>query len=103
MAEPIEEFIWEMPSREVQRSMGYLLRRYENYIGLLRDHVVQLEQIISLDGKEVTIRNEGAAITLRKGGAIVIKANDIVIEATGNVEIKAARNVVIKGAKILQN
>lgn len=103
MAEPIEDFVWERPPQDVERSMGFVLRRYNQYIGLLRDHIEQLEKYLSFSSGELTIQSGSASITLKKDGSVKIKGTNIVIDASGSIEIKAARNVDIKGSKVNAN
>lgn len=103
MAEPMEPFVWERPPQDVERSMGFLLRRYNQYIELLRDRIEQLEKHLSYSSSELTIQHGSASITLKKDGSVKIKGTNIVIDASGNIEIKASRTVDIKGSKINQN
>lgn len=103
MAEPIEEFLFERPPQDVERKMGYLLRRYESYIGLLRDHVEQLERSLTSRSGEFTIQSGNASITLKKDGSVWIKGTNIVIDSSGTIEIKASRTVDIKGSKVNAN
>ena len=103
MAEPMEPFVWERAPQDVERSMGYLLRRYNQYIGLLRDHIEQLEKHLSYSSGELTIQNGSASITLKKDGSVKINGAHIVIDASGMIEIKAARTVDIKGSKVNSN
>ena len=103
MAEPIEEFVWERPPQDIERKMGFVLRRYNQYIGLLRDHIEQLEKHLSYSSGELTIQNGSASITLKKDGSIKIKGTNIVIDASGKIEIKASQTVDIKGSKVNSN
>lgn len=103
MAEPIEEFVWERPPQDVERKMGFLLRRYNQYIGLLRDRIMQMERYLSYTSGGLTIQHGNASITLKKDGSVTIKGTNIVIDASGTIDIKASRTVDIKGSKIGQN
>ena len=103
MAEPIEEFVWERPPQDIERKMGFVLRRYNQYIGQLRDHIEQLEKYLSYTSGGLTIQHGTASITLKKDGSIKIKGTNIVIDASVKIEIKASQTVDIKGSKVAQN
>ncbi len=103
MAESIEEFAWERVPSDLDVDLGFILRRHERYISLLRDHIEKLEEFITLASGEITIRTGSASITLKKDGSIKVKGKDLKIEASGDVEIKAGKDIVMKGMKILQN
>ena len=103
MAEPIEEFIWERPPQDVERKMGYLLRRYNQYFDVLRDRIEQLEKYFSYTSGGLVVQHGNASITLKKDGSVTIKGTNIVIDASGTINIKASRTVDIKGSKVGQN
>ena len=103
MNEPIEVFEWERPPQDIELKIGFLLRRYNQYLDLLRERIMELENHLTYSEGQITMHSGNAAITLKKDGTINIKGKDIEIDASGRIMIKASSTVDIKGSKIVQN
>lgn len=79
------------------------LAHHKKHIQVLWNHIERLEEVISIQGGQVTIKNGDASVVLKKDGTIMIKGRNISVEGNGRIDIKSGGDLVMKGAKILQN
>lgn len=67
------------------------------------DQFEHLQEMISADGNEITLRAGAASIVLRKDGAITITGKDITIRGSGKVSVRADGDLALKGSRVLDN
>lgn len=67
------------------------------------DQFEHLQEMISADGNEITLRAGVASIVLKKDGTITITGKDITIRGSGKVSVRADGDLALKGSRILDN
>jgi type VI secretion system secreted protein VgrG len=81
-----------------------LQRRY--LIQALQDMLDQLEslqEMISVDRNEITLKAGDASIVMKRDGTITIRGKDITIQGSGKVSVRANGDLALKGAKVVDN
>jgi hypothetical protein len=98
-----KDFVQGLENATVNMAQDKQLAYHKKHIQVLWNHIERLEELISIEGGQVTIKHGDASVVLRKDGTIVIKGRNISVEGNGRIEVKSAGDLALKGAKILQN